>query len=234
LQKMGIDLSKAIGTRLLFAKDIALFEIVGVIEDFHQFSLHKSISPIIFYASADSGVFRQSIITLNPEYPDNTLSKIKEAWSKLIPDTPFESEALSDTVQRQYENDKRVSLIITCSTILAIVISCLGLYGLSIFIAEKRTKEIGIRKVMGATTQGIVALLSGEFLKILLIAFLIGAPVSYFLAKEWLNNFAYRVNLGIGSFLLAGLISLVIAIVAIAFESFKAARANAVNSLKVE
>jgi putative ABC transport system permease protein len=234
LQKMGIDLSTAIGTQLLFAKDIATFEIVGVIEDFHQFSLHKSISPIIFYASADSGVFRQSIIALNPEYSENTLPRIKEAWSKLIPDTPFESELLSDTVQRQYENDKRVSLIITCSTILAIVISCLGLYGLSIFIAEKRTKEIGIRKVMGATTQGIVALLSGEFLKILLISFIIGAPVSYFLAKEWLNSFAYRVDLGIGLFLLAGLISLLIGIAAIAFESFKAARANTVRSLKVE
>jgi putative ABC transport system permease protein len=87
---------------------------------------------------------------------------------------------------------------------------------------------------MGATTRGIVALLSGEFLKILLIAFIIGAPVSYFLAKEWLNNFAYRVNLSIGSFLLAGLISLLIAIAAIAFESFKAAKANTVKSLKVE
>jgi|GEM_PF-137140 putative ABC transport system permease protein len=224
LQKMGIDLSTAVGTQLLFANNTAKFEIVGVIEDFHQFSLHKSISPIIFYASADSGVFRQTIIALNPEYSERTLSKIKETWVKLIPDTPFESEPLSASVQRQYENDKRVSFIITCSTVLAIVISCLGLYGLSIFIAEKRTKEIGIRKVMGASTPGIVALLSGEFLKILLIAFIIGAPVSYFLAKEWLSNFAYRMNLGIGSFLMAGLISLLIAMAAIAFESFSAAR----------
>ncbi len=234
LNKMGIDMKNALGTQLIFAKDIAKFEIVGVIEDFHQFSLHKQISPIIFYASADSGVFRQAIIAVNREYSETTLSKIKETWNKLIPDTPFESEQLNDTVMRQYEKDQRTSRIITWSTVLAMVISCLGLYGLSIFIAEKRTKEIGIRKVMGATTGRIVALLSGEFLKVVLIAFVIGAPVSYFIAQEWLKTFAYQVDLGFGSFFLAGVLSMLIALLAVGFESFKAARTNPVNSLKVE
>lgn len=234
LNKMGIDMKNALGTQLIFAKDIAKFEIVGVIEDFHQFSLHKQISPIVFYASADSGVFRQAIIAVNPEYSETTLAKIKETWNKLIPDTPFESEPLNDTVMRQYETDQRVSRIITWSTVLAMVISCLGLYGLSIFIAEKRTKEIGIRKVMGATTGRIVTLLSSEFLKVVLIAFVIGAPVSYFIAQEWLKTFAYQMDIGVGSFLLAGVMSLLIAMMAVAFESYKAARANPVNSLKVE
>ncbi len=152
----------------------------------------------------------------------------------MIPDTPFEYEPLNDSVQRQYENDKRISIIIAYSTILAIVISCMGLYGLSIFIAENRTKEIGIRKVLGSTVGGIVALLSKEFLQILLISFLLSTPLSYWAGYEWLKNFAYRINLGPGSFLIAGAISFMVVILAVSYESYKAAKTNPVNSLKSE
>ncbi len=234
LLKMGIDPTKALGTKVFFATSNTTDEIVGIVEDFHQFSLHKAISPLIFYASKDTGVFHQSIIALNAEYSESTISKIRQAWTKLIPDTPFEYEPLYDSVQRQYENDRRVSTIIAYSTILAIIISCMGLYGLSIFITENRTKEIGIRKVLGSTVGGIVALLSREFLQILLFSFLIGAPISYFVAQEWLKNFAYQINPGPGSFLVAGAISFIVVIVAVSYESYKAAKTNPVNSLKSE
>ncbi len=234
LLKMGIDPAKAIGTKVLFATSNTADEIVGVVEDFHQFSLHKPISPMIFYASKDTGVFHQSIIALNAEYNASTIGKIKLAWKKLMPDTPFEYELLSESIQRQYENDQRISTVIAFSTFLAIVISCLGLYGLSIFIAENRTKEISIRKVLGSTVIGIVTLLSKEFLQILLLSFLIAVPISYFVAYEWLKNFACQITLGPGSFLVAGAISFAIVMIVISYESFKAARVNPANSLKSE
>jgi len=234
LMKMGIDPSKALGAKVFFATGNTADEIVGAVEDFHQFSLHKPISPLIFYASKDTGVFHQGIVALNAGYNEATISKIKQAWTKLVPDTPFEYELLNDSVQHQYENDRRISTIIACSTILAIVISCMGLYGLSIFIAENRTKEIGIRKVLGSTVGGIMALLSKEFLQILSISFLMSIPISYWAAQEWLKNFAYQIAVGPGSFFIAWAISLIVVMIAISYESYKAAKTNPVNSLKSE
>ena len=137
-------------------------------------------------------------------------------------------------MNRQYEGDKRISEIITGFTSIAIVISCLGLYGLSVYMAERRVKEIGIRKVLGASVPGIVRLLTTDYLKLILIAFAIAAPIGYYIMDEWLQGFAYKTSLGLLVFALAGLISFAIAWITIGYESIRAAVGNPVNSLKTE
>ena len=164
----------------------------------------------------------------------NALDQMENAWKQLVPGTPFESFFLEDNVKKQYEADDRVSMIITIFTVLAIVISCLGLYGLSIYMAERRVKEIGIRKVLGASVSGIVSMLSMDFLKLVGIAFLIAVPLGYYTMTQWLQTFAYRIELSIMVFIITGLISFAIAWITIGYESIRAAVGNPVNSLKTE
>lgn len=234
IKKMGIAPEHAAGTILLSARQNQQFEIVGVTEDFHQFSLHEAIDPIIFYASSNPRDFLYSLITIKPGGYEQSLAQVKGAWKKIIPDTPFESQFLDDSISRQYENDKRVSRIISTSTVLAIIISCLGLYGLSSFVAERRAKEIGIRKVLGATIGNITTLLSAEFLWIVLISFMLAFPISYWAIGSWLETFAYRIEPGIAAFVSAGALGCIVAAIAIGLQLFKAALANPINILKAE
>lgn len=234
LKKMGVAFDQAIGTQLKFANSESLFEIIGVVEDFHQFSLHKEITPMIFLASTDSSAFRQMVVAIDKQNAEDTVTKIQTAWKELAPDTPFEKEMLSESVGKQYENDRNMSALIFSSTLLAVIISCLGLYGLSVFLAEKRVKEIGIRKVMGASVKQILIMLTKEYLKTLAIALAIGIPVSYFLMQQWLQNFAYRDNPGAWLFLLAAGLCVTVSLLTVLSESLKAALTNPVNSIKAE
>jgi putative ABC transport system permease protein len=178
--------------------------------------------------------FIYSTIAVNPKDYETAKESISKAWKTIIPDTPFESEFLSDSVKKQYENDKKVSDIIFTFTTVAIIISCLGLYGLSIFMAERRAKEIGIRKVLGASVSGIIQLLSKDFLKHVLIAIVIAAPVGWWCMTRWLQSFAYKIALEWWMFAMAGLLSMVIALLTVGYQAIKAALANPVKSLKSE
>lgn len=148
--------------------------------------------------------------------------------------TPFEYTLLSDNVKSQYETDQRVFSLMSVFTIIAILISCLGLYGLSIDVSERRVKEIGIRKVLGASVSRIVGMLSKDFLKLVAIAFAIAIPLGYYGMTRWLENFAYKIEVGAGVFVVAGLVSFGIAWIIIGFQSVKAALKNPVDSLKTE
>ncbi|MBX2899035.1 MAG: ABC transporter permease [Cyclobacteriaceae bacterium] len=232
LTKMGVPVDQAVGTQLKFSNSESLFEIIGVVEDFHQFSLHKQIEPMIFLASIDSAAFRQMVVAIDKMSAEDTIMKIQTAWKELVPDTPFEKEMLSESVGRQYESDRNMSALVLGSTLLAVIISCLGLYGLSAFLAEKRLKEIGVRKVLGAAVNQIVFMLMLEFLKTVAIALAIGIPISYFLMQQWLANFAYRDNPGAGLFLVAACLCTTVSLLTVLYESLKAAGSNPVNSLK--
>ncbi len=234
MKKFGIDLTSAQGSRILSSKQNNHFEVVGVVEDFNQYSLHQPISPLMFYTTPNPSSFKYALIAVTPQDYLTTISKINDAWVKLIPDTPFESELLTESLQRQYEADSHVSTVISSATVLAIIISCLGLYGLSIFVAQRKVKEIGIRKVLGAGIQNIIAILAKEFFKIILISFLIGVPISYFITNEWLKTFAYRAEPELLTFLLAGIIGCLIAVLSIGYETIKASLINPVNTLKAE
>lgn len=210
------------------------FRVEGVVEDFHQTSMHREVAPMIFLLPADKSDFVSVCAALDAKDYSNTLSNMEKAWKEVNPNTPFEYAFLNDSVRQQYEADQRNLSIITIFTIVAIAISCLGLYGLSIYVAERRLKEIGIRKVLGASVPGIVAMLSKDFVKLVAIAFLISVPVGYYAMDQWLQSFAYKIELNAIVFILAGLISFAIAWITIGFESVKAAMGNPVDSLKNE
>jgi len=159
---------------------------------------------------------------------------MKDIWSKAVLTTPFESQALTSSVKKQYEDDARVNTMLSISTALAIIISCMGLYGLSIFVAERKIKEIGIRKVLGASIPGIVGMLSKDFIKLVAISFIVAVPIGWYLMSQWLKSFEYKITLGIMGFVLAGFVSFAIAWITIGFESVKAALGNPVNALRSE
>jgi putative ABC transport system permease protein len=236
LQSLNIPLEEALGTRLLMEWENQIYshEIIGVVDDFHQFSLHQPISPLIFWIPTNRGSYNFIIATVNKQNYINIAGQLESKWKELIHTTPFEIDFLSDSVKRQYRDDQRVSTIITVFTVLAIIISCLGLYGLSVYVAERKVKEIGIRKVLGGTALGIVALLSKEYVKLVLIALIIAVPIGYYVMDKWLQGFAYKIELNALVFIITGIIALVIAWLTVAFESVKAALSNPVNSLRSE
>jgi putative ABC transport system permease protein len=236
LKSMDIPLDKAVGTILLteWENEVYKHEIVGVVDDFHQFSLHQEIRPLLFFIPAAKDDFGFLTARIGRDNYREVAAQLEQTWKKIVPGTPFESGLLSDTVAQQYVSDEKTSQVLMVFTILAIVISCLGLYGLSIYVAERKVKEIGIRKVLGASVTGIVGLLSREFIKLVIIAFLIAIPIGYFMMQKWLEGFAYRIDLNVWVFLIAGTISLSIAWITIGFESIKAAVANPVKSLRNE
>jgi len=236
LKKMGIDLKEAAGTKLFatFGNTTFNYEIVGVVDDFNQFSLHQAVSPLLFYVSTNPTDFIYSTISIKAEDFENIQASIQAAWKAVIPDVPYENEFLSDSVKRQYENDKRVAGIIFSFTLIAILISCLGLYGLSIFIAELKVKEIGIRKVLGATIGSIIGLLTKDIIILVFIALVLAGPIGYYAMDKWLENFAYRVELDIAVFVASGVLAFAIAWLTMSFQSMKAALANPVESLRNE
>ena len=196
--------------------------------------MHREVAPIVFILPAEKTNYVSVCASVEAKDYSNALANMGNVWKDINPGTPFESIFLTDNVQQQYESDERTLSIITTFTIIAILISCLGLYGLSIYVAERRVKEIGIRKVLGASVTGIIAMLSKDFIKLIAIAFIISIPVGYYIMEKWLENFAYKMELNIMIFIIAGLISFGIAWLTIGFESVKAAMGNPVNSLKSE
>ena len=160
--------------------------------------------------------------------------EIEAAWKSVNQETPFEYSFLDEDIKKQYDEDKRVAGVITSFTVIAIIISCLGLYGLSTYMAERRFKEIGVRKVMGASVGQIMSMMSSEFVRLVTIAFFIAVPLSWLAIQQWLNNFAYKVPVGAGVFIIAGISALFIAIVTVSFQSFRAATTNPVHSLRNE
>lgn len=181
----------------------------------------------------DWGYSRMSV-KINGAKTMEALSFVRSKWEKSFPEEPFEYQFLDDHFAEVYRADAQVSKIVGALAVLAIIISCLGLFGLASYSAEKRIKEVGIRKVMGASVQNIVSLLSVDFLKLVLIANLVAWPAAWFLLNKWLQDFAYRVNISWWVFLLAGITAIVIALVTVSFQAIKAAIANPVKSLRTE
>lgn len=225
------DPEKIIGQKI-YVWDETL-EIVGVLKDYHQESLKKKVDQLIFVC--DKEILDHYSIKIKSdkalaEIVDQTELKYKAAF----PGNPFHYFFLEDYFNQQYQSDQQFGKIVGLFTVLAIVIACLGLFGLSSYLVVQRTKEIGIRKVLGASVDQIMLLASEEFVLIVLIANVIAWPISYFIINNWLNGFAYRITLGILIFLIPGLSALVIAMFTVAYQSIKAASANPVNSLRSE
>lgn len=210
------------------------FEVIGVMEDYHHMTLRDEIFPLLFEVSADANRYQNVVLSIQTSDFESTLAGLQDIWKQQVGDTPFEYKFLDQTMQALYEDDRRVSSIATSFTIIAMLICCLGLYGLSSFMAERRFKEIGIRKVMGASLPEIAAMMSREFVRLILIAFVIAAPLSWYFMTRWLAGFAYQTTMSVWTFALAGASALVIALLTVSYESLKAASANPVNSLRTE
>jgi putative ABC transport system permease protein len=233
-KKLGLDPLNAVGTRLHDSQEREV-EIVGVMKDFNYWSLHSNMDAFLLWKNnKHDGLWPNVIVHTNTANYKTLLSKIESVWHKDVPGVPFEYLFMDEEVQKQYESDISLSRIINSFTLIAIIISGLGLFGLAAFSAEQRSKEIGIRKVLGASVPGIVGLLSKDFVKLIVIAMVISIPISWWTMNKWLQEFAYRVTITWWMFALAGLIAVFIALFTVSFQSIKAAVVNPVKSLKSE
>jgi putative ABC transport system permease protein len=236
LKVFKISLEEAIGSHIMTEWEgvIRDHEIIGVVQDYHQFNLHQAMGPMLFHVPNRRTEYINVAALVEGAPYESTIAQMKNAWDKLNPTTPFESQLLTDVVASQYESDNRISTLLTVSTILAIVISCLGLYGLSIFVAERKLREIGIRKVLGASATGIVGMLSKDFIILVMVAFAISVPLGLYAMNKWLEGFAYKITPGVTVFVLAGVVSFLIAWFTVGFESIRAALSNPVKALRSE
>jgi putative ABC transport system permease protein len=234
--KFGFEPDQIIGQPLFFDWQGVkyTYNIIGVMEDYHQTSLKETINPVIFEIASDSTQFPFLIADVNTAHFNETTAMIEKTWKNLVNDTPFEYFFLDESIQKQYNEDRKVSQIITTFTIIAMIICSLGLYGLSTYMAERRFKEIGVRKVMGASISQIVGMMSKEFIRLVIIALLLSVPVAWYLMNQWLSSFAYRIHISFTIFIYAGVTALLIALFTVSFESVRAASANPVNSLRAE
>lgn len=207
-------------------------EVIGVMKDFHFRSLHDPIGPMVIQV----GNFPMANILVRIEGGDiaQTLGFMEQTWNEFVPNQPFFYSFLDDDFDALYRAEQQLSGIFTGFAMLAILIACLGLFGLASFMTEQRTKEIGVRKVLGASVGQIVFLLSKEFTKLVGVAFVVAAPAAYFAMDWWLQDFAYHTPLGVGTFILAGVLALFIAWLTVSYQSIKAAFANPVDSLQYE
>ncbi|MEM1325709.1 MAG: ABC transporter permease [Bacteroidota bacterium] len=226
-----------IGKRLLYPGDAREYIVIGVMKNFHPQSLRQSIEPFaIFHESSESYDLGRSYIAAKIQAGEEraVLDEVKQLWANLAPQAPFNFSFLDEDINAQYQSEERLASMLSTFTFLSIFIACLGLLGLITYITQQRTKEIGIRKVLGASVGNVVALLSKDFIKLVLIAFVIATPVAYYFMNDWLQDFAYRVELQWWTFALAGLAAIGIALLTVSFQSVRAALMSPVQSLKNE
>jgi len=215
-------------------------EIIGVVKDFQYGSLHAPLKPAFFFYTPGR---RDIVVRIAGKSPSgdsrrsterNTLDQLQSIYQKYHPGYPFEFTFLDEDYKALYDSETRVSWLSTYFAVLAILISCLGLFGLAVFSSERRMKEIGIRKVLGSTTSGIVRLLASDLVKPVLLSVVIAIPISFVVAENWLSGFAHRIDLSWWFFATAGVLTFFLTWVTVALQTFKAARTNPVNSLKSE
>ncbi len=207
------------------------YKVIGVVKDFHFKSLHEPISPLVMMVGNNSGTIIAKVKTKDIA---GLLSSIKKQWKSFTSEEPFQYTFLDDQFNRTYEKEQKMGAILGIFACLTIFVACLGLFGLATFTAEQRTKEIGIRKVLGATVTGVVSLLTKDFLKLVFVAFVLAAPIAWFIMNKWLQDFAYRINIKWSVFALAALLAIAITIISVCFKAIKAAIANPVKSLRTE
>jgi putative ABC transport system permease protein len=229
--KLGWSENEAVG-KILTHRYTKKSKVVGVVKNFHFKSLHNEIEPLVILLSKD--YISYISVRIKIEGVDNTLNKIKQKWQGMFPNDQFEYGFLDERLNELYEKEQNMNNIFLLFSILSILIACLGLLGLSTFMVEDRKKEIGIRKVLGATEFNLIKILSNEFLKWVLLANIIAWPLGWWVMNSWLQNFAYKTEIAWWIFCSAGIIALVIALITVSLQSIKAAITNPVESLRYE
>ncbi len=207
--------------------------VIGVVKDYHFEALHHEIQPMLLNVNPARPI-HYILVRISAGEISATLEALKEMWQKIAPNSPFAYSFLDEEVDRHYKAEERWGKIVNHASVLGVLISCLGLFGLTAVAVTKRTKEIGIRKVMGASAARIVVLVSKEFLLLVLIAFVVAAPAAYFAMSRWLQNFAYRIDISWWLFAFAGGLALIIALLTVSTQAIRAALANPVEALRYE
>lgn len=207
------------------------FEVVGVVKDYHHLSLREEIKPSIFLPSQADGFFT---LIIEPTQLKERLAEIQAIYQQIFPGNPFNYSFTDEVFAQQYAREDQLSFAFSLAGILAILISCLGLFALAAYSVQQRTKEIGIRKVLGASSQSLVRLIGADFLILVLIGIGISIPISWYLMDNWQADFPYRSGLSVLTFVLAGLVSLVVAMVTVGLQAVRAALANPVEAIRSE
>jgi len=205
--------------------------VLGVVKNFHYESLKQNIGPLIMRLGRANYTASFKVSTANIQ---QLISQVEKKWAAMAPGRPFRYRFMDESFNNMYRDEQRVGKIAFTFALLAILIACLGLFGLATYMAEQRTKEIGIRKVLGASVQGLIRLLSVDFLKLVFVSFVLAAPLAWFFMNKWLQDFAYRIDITLWVFVVAGLLAITIALLTVGFQAVKAALANPVKSLRTE
>lgn len=236
-KSMGWNAEEAVGKRFQFRNDFK-GQIVGVVEDYNFASKHHPIAPLVITLNSRPGAFNLFIkyvaVKIDGNQLQNALQDLEKAWVSVLPNRPFDFFFLDDRLNDSYKSEQKLSNITLVFSLLAILVACLGLFGLATFSVEQRTKEIGVRKVLGINTSQIMMLLSKEFMVLIIVAFLIAIPLSYYFLNEWLNGFAFRITIQVWPFIIAGAITFIISIATVAYHAMRASYINPVETLKCE
>jgi putative ABC transport system permease protein len=227
---------KALGWTSAVGKKFGAGTVIGVVKDFHFQSFDFSIEPLFLKYRNATNLYGISnfMAKIDSENTEAALAHVENTLKTMVPDFPMEYHFLDDTYNQLYNTEKRFGKAFNLFTFIALFIAGIGLFGLVTFQVNRRTKEIGIRKVLGATTTGLVALLSKDFLKLVFVALVIASPLAYFFMEKWLQDFSYRIDISWWTFALAGFAAIIIAFVTVSFQSVKAALANPVETLRSE
>ena len=217
---------------VLPAYDNLSLTVIGVVKDYHNLTLREEIAPMGFLARWK--MFYSLALRIRPENTAQTLSFLETQWKHFVPDAPFDYHFLDEIIDWAYFNEHLTGKMLGVFSLLAIFVACLGLFGLAAFMVQSRTKEIGVRKVLGASTSHLVMLLSREFIFLVLLANLIAWPIAYYLMRDWLSGFAYQTDLNVLPFVASAIMALIIAFGTVSMQAIRAARSNPIDALRYE
>jgi hypothetical protein len=228
----AMKMPDAVGKRFGIAGGQNMGRIIGVVKDFHYRPLHEAIEPFIFIWRPEE--FWQMSVKIAPGRIPTALGHLESTWESFVPGFPPNYRFVDETLVGRYRNERRIGTLFRYFTGLAVFIACLGLFGLASFMAEQRTKEIGIRKILGASVSGITTRLTREFARWVLLANLVAWPIAYWAARSWLQGFAYRTQIKLWLFPLAGILTLSVALLTVGFQAIRAARSHPIDALRYE
>ena len=206
--------------------------VIGVVRDFHYKSLHERVEPAVLHIYP--AAYSRIAVKLKAGSIENSIAQIKTVWNRFSPDYPMEYTFLDESFGKMYQAEDKLKTLLSLFTGVTIFVACLGLFGLAAFAAERRKKEIGIRKVLGATVRGVVIMLSKDFILLVLISLILASPVAWYFMNQWLENFSYRIHIGWWIFALAGMVAVLLAFITVSLQAVKAGRTNPVKNLRAE
>ena len=233
VQELGWTLQNAVGQKIKGYNDTMAPVVIGVVKDFYFLALNNEIKPQLFQQFSSYNPYR-FFVKLTPGYPGQVINRIESAWKKIVPEYPFKYSFLDENLDRFYKSEARLSGIVGWAGGISIFLACLGLFGLAALSVVNRTKEIGIRKVLGASVQSIITLVSKDFIRIVILALIIAIPLAWYLMYKWLQDYPYRIHIDGWIFILTAVVTVLIAIITVGIQSLKASIVNPVKSIMTE